>query len=87
MDLPRNAFKHALAEGRQQLGLWSQLSNGIAAEIIAGCGFDWIVLDMEHDPIEAAAGDDLGSDAVGQLAPQSQLLPALGERVLERVAG
>jgi 4-hydroxy-2-oxoheptanedioate aldolase len=37
MDLPRNAFKHALAEGRQQLGLWSQLSNGIAAEIIAGC--------------------------------------------------
>lgn len=55
MDLPRNAFKHALAEGRQQLGLWSQLSNGIAAEIIAGCGFDWIVLDMEHGPNEVAS--------------------------------
>jgi 4-hydroxy-2-oxoheptanedioate aldolase len=55
MDLPRNAFKHALAEGRQQLGLWSQLSNGIAAEIIAGCGFDWVVLDMEHGPNDVAS--------------------------------
>jgi 4-hydroxy-2-oxoheptanedioate aldolase len=27
MELPRNAFKRALAEGRQQIGLWSSLSS------------------------------------------------------------
>lgn len=48
MDLPRNAFKHALARGELQIGLWSQFANPTTAEIIAGCGFDWIVLDMEH---------------------------------------
>lgn len=55
MDLPRNAFKRGLAEGRPQIGLWSQLASGMVAEIIGGCGFDWIVLDMEHGPNEVAS--------------------------------
>jgi len=50
MDLPRNAFKHALAGGRQQIGLWSSLSSHYTVEIIAGAGYDWILLDMEHSP-------------------------------------
>ena len=50
MDMPVNHFKRALAEGRPQIGLWSSLCNSIAAEVIAGCGFDWIVLDGEHAP-------------------------------------
>lgn len=50
MDLPRNAFKHALAAQQMQIGLWSTLCSHIGAEIIADCGFDWILLDTEHSP-------------------------------------
>lgn len=50
MELPRNSFKHALAGGRQQIGLWSSLSSHYTVEVIAGAGYDWILLDMEHSP-------------------------------------
>ena len=50
MDLPRNAFKHALRASRAQIGLWSSLSSNYSVEVIAGAGFDWILLDMEHSP-------------------------------------
>jgi 4-hydroxy-2-oxoheptanedioate aldolase len=49
-NLPRNAFKQALARCDRQVGLWSGLASPIAAEIIAGAGFDWIVIDGEHAP-------------------------------------
>jgi len=47
-----NRFKAALRGGQCQIGLWSALCNNIAAEIIAGAGFDWIVIDTEHAPNE-----------------------------------
>jgi len=50
MDLPRNAFKHALSDGKAQIGLWSSLSSNYSVEVIAGAGFEWILLDMEHSP-------------------------------------
>jgi len=50
--LPPNAFKAALRDGRPQIGLWSSLCDNIVAEIIAGAGFDWIVIDTEHAPNE-----------------------------------
>ena len=31
MDLPRNAFKHAIAAGELQIGVWSSLASNIAA--------------------------------------------------------
>src|SRR5262245_53737828 len=55
MDIPRNAFKRGLAEGRPQVGLWTQLADNVVAEILAPAGFDWIVLDMEHSPNEVPA--------------------------------
>ena len=50
--LPPNNFKTAIAAGQQQIGLWSSLCSNIATEIVAGSGFDWIVLDTEHAPNE-----------------------------------
>jgi 4-hydroxy-2-oxoheptanedioate aldolase len=52
MDLPRNAFKRALAAGKPQIGLWSSLSSSYSVEVIAGAGFDWILLDTEHSPAD-----------------------------------
>jgi 4-hydroxy-2-oxoheptanedioate aldolase len=48
--LPRNAFKQALAKQERQVGLWCGLAHPIAAEILAGAGFDWVVIDGEHAP-------------------------------------
>lgn len=50
--LAPNSFKTALLDGKRQIGLWSALCSNIAAEIIAGSGFDWIVIDTEHAPNE-----------------------------------
>jgi 4-hydroxy-2-oxoheptanedioate aldolase len=52
MDLPRNAFKHAIASGQLQIGLWCSLCSNIAAEIVSHSGFDWLLLDTEHSPNE-----------------------------------
>lgn len=51
-DMPRNAFKHDLAAGKLQIGLWSSLCSNLAAEVISDSGFDWILLDTEHSPNE-----------------------------------
>jgi 4-hydroxy-2-oxoheptanedioate aldolase len=50
MDLPVNDFKRAILAGRQQIGLWVSLANTYSAEIVAGSGFDWLVIDGEHSP-------------------------------------
>jgi len=52
MELPRNEFKHALAAGKPQIGLWSSLSNSYCVEVIAGAGYDWILIDTEHSPAD-----------------------------------
>ncbi|MEO8370906.1 MAG: aldolase/citrate lyase family protein, partial [Candidatus Solibacter sp.] len=52
VHLPPNRFKAALLDDRKQIGLWSSLCSNIVAEIIAGCGYDWIVIDTEHAPNE-----------------------------------
>ena len=60
MDILTNRFKAALTQGRQQIGLWCSLASPISTEIVAGSGFDWLLLDMEH------SANDL-RDIYGQL--------------------
>lgn len=48
MDLPRNHFKAALKEGRRQIGLWCSTPDSGSVEMLAGCGYDWLLLDTEH---------------------------------------
>lgn len=52
MNLPANPFKRALVAERQQIGLWVSLASPYSAEIVAGAGFDWLVIDTEHSPNE-----------------------------------
>lgn len=51
-SVPRlhNAFKHALTEGKPQIGLWLGLADSYAAEIMGGVGYDWLLIDNEHVP-------------------------------------
>lgn len=55
MDLPINHFKQAIHAGRQQIGLWSSLASNITTEVLAGAGFDWLLLDAEHAPNDVRA--------------------------------
>lgn len=52
MDMPVNRLKQKLLEGQQQIGLWSSLASYITVEVVAGAGFDWLLLDTEHSPNE-----------------------------------
>jgi 4-hydroxy-2-oxoheptanedioate aldolase len=48
----RNTFKRALAAGQAQIGLWCSLASPYAAELVAGSGFDWLLIDTEHAPAD-----------------------------------
>lgn len=50
MPAPHNALKAALATKTVQMGLWMNLVSPIAAEALAGAGFDWLLIDGEHGP-------------------------------------
>jgi 4-hydroxy-2-oxoheptanedioate aldolase len=50
MQTPPNPFKQALADKRTQIGLWLGLADAYCAEICAGAGFDWLLIDGEHSP-------------------------------------
>ncbi len=52
MDNPKNRLKQALLKKQKQIGLWSTLSSSYTVEVLAGAGFDWIVLDTEHSPAD-----------------------------------
>lgn len=45
-----NPFKRQLQAPGCLTGLWMTLANPCAAEICAGAGFDWLLIDGEHGP-------------------------------------
>ena len=50
MQTPINRFKQAMAQGQAQIGLWLGLADAYSAEILAGTGYDWLLIDGEHAP-------------------------------------
>ncbi|GAA3856076.1 HpcH/HpaI aldolase/citrate lyase family protein [Celeribacter arenosi] len=59
MDLPVNAFKRALIAGQPQIGFWSTVRDPLVTEMLAGLGYDWLLIDCEHTPRDIS--DVLGS--------------------------
>ncbi len=55
-----NSFKSRLAApgGAPMLGSWVMSAAAAAAEALACCGFDFLVVDMEHSPLDM--GDTVG---------------------------
>ena len=47
-----NAFKQALRDRVPQVGCFLSLGSPTSTEIVAGAGFDWVLIDMEHAPNE-----------------------------------
>jgi len=73
MQTPINTFKKALQDGQTQIGLWVGLADGYVAELLAGIGYDWLLIDGEHAP------NDLRS-ALAQLQGISSAWSALPHR-------
>lgn len=83
----RNAFKDALSGPRPLVGIWSMLNSTTAVEAVGGAGFDWMLLDGEHSPLELAdAIDHLRALAACGTAPIVRLPdndPILFKRFLD----
>lgn len=54
MAAPVNAFKARLKAGEALHGLWMSSASPIAAEALGLLGFDWLLFDTEHTPVDAA---------------------------------
>jgi len=52
MDLPLNHFKRAIASGKTPIGAWLMSAAPSTAEALGFVGFDFLVVDMEHTPID-----------------------------------
>lgn len=55
MKNPSNPFKAGLKAGRHQLGVWNTIGGNTVPELLGGAGFDWVLIDLEHSPIETVA--------------------------------
>jgi len=75
MPVKSNLFKHGLRRGKPQFGLWLGLANAYTADICAGAGFDWLLIDSEHAP------NDTGS-----VLAQLQALEAYTSHPVVRIA-
>ena len=81
MDMPRNAFKHAISKGQLQIGLWCSLCSPVAIEVVSHSGYDWLLLDTEHSPNDVT--DILGHLQAGQAGTASLIVrPAWNDMVL-----
>lgn len=81
MEIPANSFKRALVAGRQQIGLWVSLASPYSAEIVAGSGFDWLLIDTEHSPNEVD-NTLLQLQAVAAYPSHPIVRPAWNDKVL-----
>ena len=81
MEMQINRFKQRLLAGDTQYGLWLGLSDTFSAEICAGAGFDWLLIDAEHGP------NDLRTilpqlQAIAPYSSQPVVRPPQGDHVL-----
>ena len=52
MDLPVNHFKRAITAGRTPVGTWLSSASPSTAEALGCAGFDFLVVDTEHTPLD-----------------------------------
>ena len=50
--IKKNKFKEALSGDKPVFGLWQGIPDTTVAEIGAGAGFDWVLVDAEHGPFD-----------------------------------
>jgi len=85
MDLPVNHFKRAIASGRTPLGAWLSSGATSTAEALGCAGFDFLVVDMEHTPIDVTQMVDILRTIAGTPA-QAIVRPPWNDMVMVKRA-
>ena len=75
MDLPVNPFKRALHDHRTILGTWLMSGAPSTAEALGCAGFDFLVVDMEHVPVDTPQMIELLRTVAGTPAAPVVRLP------------
>ena len=87
MDMPVNGFKRSLAGPAVPVGTWLMSASHAAAEALGLLGFDFLVVDMEHVPIDVPQTLTLLQAIAGTSArPVVRLAwndPVLAKRVMD----
>ena len=79
--MAENTFKAALGRGDTLIGLWLALADPYSAELCAGAGFDWLLIDGEHAPNDLRS--TLASlQAIAPFPVHPLVRPAVGDAVL-----
>jgi len=55
MEIRKNKVKEFFRQGKSTFGIWNGIANPYAAEICAGAGFDWVLIDAEHAPFDLSS--------------------------------
>lgn len=50
--MKKNPVKQKLREGKPSFGTWLSLGDLYVARVLARLGFDWLTVDLEHQPID-----------------------------------
>lgn len=77
MQFPANRFKQLLLQERSHppLGTWLMSGGSATAEALGCCGFDFLVLDMEHVPVDTPQAIDILRAIAGTAASAVVRLP------------
>ena len=69
-----NHVKRRLAAGEPSIGTWLSLPSPEAAEFVSRLGFDWLVVDTEHNPIDILTLSRMfGAITTGGVAPMVRI--------------
>ena len=78
---PQNRFKRRLRAGETLLGLWMSIPSPVTAEALGLIGYDWLLFDSEHAPVEIAGIQPLlQASSAGNSALAAR--PAWNDKVL-----
>jgi len=80
-----NPLKAALAADQMQIGMWLGLRSRTVAEIAAGAGFDWCLIDGEHGPYDVSAIEAQLQAMNGQGAQAVVRVPVAAEWMIKQV--
>ena len=78
------SFKSRLAAGELLLGTMVTLPTASTAEILAGVGFDWLLIDGEHGPLETREALAI-LQAVGEKVPCLVRVPEAAEVPIKKM--
>ncbi|WP_372500772.1 HpcH/HpaI aldolase/citrate lyase family protein (plasmid) [Tistrella mobilis] len=81
MKAPRNDFKRRLTAGEVLNGFWLSLASPVASEALSLAGFDWLLFDGEHSPVDVAGMQPLLQAAATGTA-SAVVRPAWNDKVL-----